>query len=109
MRSLCCSLSPVSSEMSLRTLPTTTLMPNGSARVLRTATVCGRTLRSTKMVLRFSRSWPNAMIIPSAAAVPSSRSEALAMSRPVSEVVRDWKLMSDSSRPARTAWLSARP
>jgi hypothetical protein len=39
------------------------------------------------------------MIMPSAAAVPSSRREALAISRPVREVVRDWKLMRDSRRP----------
>jgi len=39
------------------------------------------------------------MTIASAAAVPSSSSDALEMSSPVSDVQTVWKLSSDSSRP----------
>ena len=61
--------------------------------------VCGWVSRSTKKVCF---SWPlfeNAIIMASAAAVPSSSSDAFATSMPVRSVTMVWKLSSDSRRP----------
>ena len=74
-------------------------MPIGSARVRSTAIVCGwvswwTTNRSEPALL--SR---RAIAIASAAAVPSSSSEALATGSPVSSLTIVWKLSSASSRP----------
>ena len=66
--------------------PTTILMLNGSARDCRHAIVCGWVSRSTKKVCLAWLLWEYDIIIASAAAVPSSRRDALAMSMPVKSV-----------------------
>ena len=74
-------------------------MPSGSARVCTTAMVCGWQSASTR-----NTSPPSALtrwqsVIASAAAVPSSSSDALAISMPVRSLTIVWKLRSASSRP----------
>ena len=74
-------------------------MPSGSARVRTTSMVCGWQFASTRkrslgdFVTRCNR------VMASAAAVPSSSSEALAMSRPLRSAIIVWKFRSASSRP----------
>ena len=85
-------------------------MPNGSLRVSSRSSVCGKRLRSTKSCVRpsFTASRlrrANIMSIASAVAVPSSSSEQLAISMPVSESTAVWKLSSASRRPCEiSAW-----
>ena len=77
-------------------------MPNGSLRVSSTSSVCGKMLRSTKSWLRPSLTASrgrsaNIISMASAAAVPSSRSEQLPISMPVSEITAVWKFSSASA------------
>ena len=75
-------------------------IPSGSVRVLSTSMVCGCV--STSIRSRFpSATLPTACasVTASAAAVPSSRSDALAISIPVRSQIAVWKLISASSRP----------
>ena len=79
--------------------PTTRSIPIGSAHVRNTARVWGCTSACTKNdgdALFDSR---RAIVIASAAAVPSSSSDALATSSPVSSVTTVWKLRIASRRP----------
>ena len=81
--------------------PTTTSMPSGSARVSSTAIVCGWH-RSERKKHFPSAALSNARahnVIASAAAVASSRSDALATSSPVSDITSVWKFKSASRRP----------
>jgi hypothetical protein len=74
-------------------------MPIASARVLTTSMVCGSASASTTKgpsALRFARL---TSVIASAAAVPSSSSDALAVGRPVRSPTTVWKLISASRRP----------
>ena len=74
-------------------------MPIASARVRTTSMVCGSASASTTKgpaALRLAR---RTRVIASAAAVPSSSSEALAVGRPVRSPITVWKLISASSRP----------
>ena len=74
-------------------------MPIASARVRTTAIVCGRASASTTngpCALRLAR---RTSVIASAAAVPSSSSEALAVGSPVRSPTMVWKFSSASSRP----------
>ncbi len=86
--------------------PTVTSMPRASARVWTTAIVCGWQRWSTRYTGR-----PSCLVtatvryIASAAAVASSRREALATGRPVRSATTVWKFSSASSRPcAISAW-----
>ena len=85
-------------------------MPNGSLRVSSTSSVCGKRLRSTKSWQRpsFTASRErsaNIISMASAAAVPSSSSEQLAICIAVSEITAVWKLSSASRRPCEiSAW-----
>ena len=84
-------------------------MPSGAPRVRSTASVCGCRSRETSITRRLVARGPftaaSAMTIASAAAVPSSSSEALATGRPVRSATMVWKLTSASSRPcAISAW-----
>ena len=65
-------------------------MPSGSARICTTETVCGWQRSWTRNVERLPRSWPKNIDIASAAAVPSSSSEALAISSPVRSLTIVW-------------------
>ena len=65
-------------------------MPKGSARVRMTSMFCGWQASSTKKTLDFDLAERCAMVIASAAAVDSSKSEALAMSRPVRSQIIVW-------------------
>jgi hypothetical protein len=58
-------------------------MPSGSARVRITAMFCGWQFSSTKKAVAFDFATRCAMVMASAAAVASSRSEALATGSPV--------------------------
>ena len=86
----------------VRWSPTTTSMPSGCARVRTMSIVCGWHFSETKNV-RWAEASPSLsrwhIIIASAAAVPSSSIEALAISRPVISVTSVWKFSSASSRP----------
>jgi hypothetical protein len=75
-------------------------MPRGRARVFTTSMVWGWQASETQKVLAsfFLRAL-KARVMASAAAVPSSSREALAISIPVRSVTRVWKLSSASSRP----------
>ena len=87
------------SGMSVAGSPTTTWMPKGSARVATTAMVCGwqsESMKNTSESLEPPR-WAIAMA--SAAAVPSSSSDAPASGRPVRSLTIVWKLSSASRRP----------
>ena len=80
-------------------------MPTGSARIWTTAIVCGWHRSSTKNVDRLPRWAPAKSDMASAAAVPSSNSEALAIGSPVRSATTVWKLRSASRRPcAISAW-----
>ena len=77
-------------------------IPNPSARVLRTEMVCGATPGSTRNIFFFCEEDAKDMTIASAAAVASSRRDALAMCMPVREMTIVWKLTRDSKRPIIT-------
>ena len=64
-----------------------------------TAMFCGWQFSSTKNARAFDFDTRCAMVIASAAAVASSRSEALATSSPVRSLTMVWKFNSASSRP----------
>ena len=73
-------------------------MPSGSARVRRTARVCGRQSVSAR------NTWPlpaarRASVMASAAAVASSSSDAPATGSAVRSEIIVWKFSSASSRP----------
>ena len=71
--------------------PTMTSMPSASARVRTTSMVAGLQPLETKIAFRSSEPLkPYARCIASAAAVASSRSEALAISRPVRSETIVW-------------------
>jgi hypothetical protein len=73
--------------------------PDGLARVLRTAIVCGCVSSwTTKRLLVLFES-RRAIVIASAAAVASSSSEAFAIANPVRSAIIVWKLSSASSLP----------
>ncbi len=84
--------------------PISSRMPSGSARPRRTSIVCGKQRSETRNTLScpagafFVCSRWN-IVMASAAAVPSSSSDAVAMSIPVRSFTTVWKLRSDSSRP----------
>ena len=59
----------------------------------------GGSVSATKNCVFFPRACPKNMLIASAAAVPSSRSEAFAIGSPVRSATTVWKLSSASSRP----------
>ena len=85
--------------------PITIWMPSHLARISTTAIVCGWQSSATKNFWRFSPVIEWHMFIASAAAVPSSRSDAPASGRPVSSEIIVWKLRSASRRPCATsAW-----
>ncbi len=65
-------------------------MPRGSAWVCITAMFCGWQFSSTKKALAFDFETRRAMVMASAAALASSRSEALAISRPVRSATIVW-------------------
>ena len=74
-------------------------MPMASARVRTTSMVCGSASASTTngpVAFRLPR---RTSVIASAAAVPSSSSDALAVGRPVRSPTTVWKLSSASRRP----------
>ena len=79
--------------------PTTRSIPIGSARVRSTASVCGCTSACTKKLEDALFDSRRAIVIASAAAVPSSSSDAFATSSPVSSVTTVWKLRIASRRP----------
>ncbi len=79
--------------------PTITSMSRGAARVRITAMFCGWQFSSTKKARAFDLATRCAMVMASAAAVASSRSEALAISSPVRSLTMVWKFSSASSRP----------
>ena len=82
----------------------TSWIRSGAARPRSTSIVCAKHRSETTNML----SWPAGaflvcsrwnMVMASAAAVPSSRSDAVAMSMPVRSRTIVWKLRSDSRRP----------
>jgi len=83
-------------------LPVTIVTPSPAARVSTTASVCGCTRSSTKN-FGFLREAAKIIDMASAAAVDSSRSEALHSSKPVRSEIIVWKFISDSSRPCATS------
>ncbi len=86
---------------------TTTSRPSGSARVLTTSMVCGWQWSATRKTLARGRrsSRRRHSVMASAAAVASSRREALATGMAVSSETMVWKLRSASRRPwAISAW-----
>ena len=74
-------------------------MPTGSARVRRTAIVCGWVSGCTTKVSLGLFDSRRHIAMASAAAVASSSIEALARSMPVRSVTIVWKFRSASSRP----------
>ncbi|CAG6913761.1 hypothetical protein PICSAR5_03083 [Mycobacterium avium subsp. paratuberculosis] len=74
-------------------------MPSGRARVATMAAVWANTSASTASRLDLPRDARRISVIASAAAVPSSSIEALAISRPVKSATMVWKFSSASSRP----------
>ena len=74
-------------------------IPAASARVQRTASVCGWRPGSARNSGRRPRPAAWHMDIASAAAVASSSSEAPAIGSPVRSAVSVWKFSSNSSRP----------
>ena len=89
---------PLKSSASGR--PTRMSMPLAAARVSTTAIVCGWQSSATKKAVlpdlpfTAAQKWTA-----SAAAVPSSRSEALATGRPVRSAIIVWKVSRASRRP----------
>ena len=92
--------SAISSMSACSKSATTTSMPSGSALVVTTSMVWGWVSASTMNrfsgALRLSR---RSSVMASAAAVPSSSSEALAMPMAHRSVTMVWKLISASRRP----------
>ncbi len=85
--------------------PTWTSMPSGSARVRTTAIVCGWQSAATKKRFDLLLHERLASVIASAAAVPSSSNEALAISIAVRSQTMVWKFSSASIRPCEiSAW-----
>ena len=80
-------------------LPLVNSTPMGRARVPTTSTVWGKTSSHTKSFRRPCFSAFNARNTASAAAVPSSSMEALAISMAVRSVTIVWKFSSASRRP----------
>ena len=82
------------------------LIPNGLALVNKTLNVWSKTFSSTKKVfedLFFLEE--KLIVIASAAAVPSSKRDALAMEKPVNSQIKVWKLNKASNLPwAISAW-----
>ena len=74
-------------------------MPIASARVRTTAIVCGSASASTTNGPLAPRLARRTSVIASAAAVPSSSREALAVGSPVRSPTTVWKLIRASSRP----------
>ena len=74
-------------------------IPNGTARVARIAAVAVNTSESTASRLEDPRQARCIRVIASAAAVPSSSIEALAISSAVRSETMVWKFSSASSRP----------
>ncbi len=101
---------PSHSSSHTRRGATTTSTPMYCARVRTTSSVCGHTLSSTKYFAAPARSTSfgreaNSIAIASAAAVPSSSSDAFATSMPVRSQTRVWKFNNASRRPcAISAW-----
>ena len=86
-------------------LPITSSMPRPEARVSTTAMVCGWQSSATKKRLRWWFPAAKHRLIASAAAVPSSRSDALATGIAVSSHTIVCQLRSASRRPcAISAW-----
>mmetsp|Transcript_54650 Transcript_54650/g.102318 ORF Transcript_54650/g.102318 Transcript_54650/m.102318 type:complete len:214 (-) Transcript_54650:527-1168(-) len=87
-----CSSKPakLASSCASSTLPSTSSIPAASARVLTKALVCGCTLLSTKNLSRLPLVSAKHMLIASAAAVASSRRDALAMGMPVRSDTMVW-------------------
>ena len=79
--------------------PTITSQPSASARVCTTAIVCGRQRSLTKNVARLPLVAEWHIAIASAAAVPSSSSDALESGSAVRSVTIVCQLSSASSRP----------
>ncbi len=77
----CNNIAKVSSSIDV--MPFTTFSPKGSALVLMTLSVCGLISSDKAKVERRPRNTLQAILIASAAAVASSRSDALAISIPV--------------------------
>ena len=78
---------------------TTTSTPVGSARVSITAMVCGMVSASTRNRPFLFLPMRRDSAMASAAAVPSSSSEAPEVGSPVSSATTVWKLSSASRRP----------
>ncbi len=74
-------------------------MPSGSARVRRTASVCGNVSASTTYAGDLLLEALRASVMASATAVASSSIDAFAVVRPVRSVTMVWKLSSASRRP----------
>ena len=70
--------------------PRTTSIPSGAVRVRITAMFCGWQFSSTNTALAFDLAPRCAMVTASAAAVASSRSDALATSSPVRSTIIVW-------------------
>ena len=80
-------------------------MFNGSARVRITSMDCGCKPFETKNFSDFDLLERDANVIASAAAVPSSSSDAFAISMPVNSAHIVWKLINASMRPCEiSAW-----
>ena len=88
-----------SSAIAVSTSATRTSSPSGSARVCTTAMVWGWQSASTTNVSPAAVPTRCSKVIASAAAVASSRSDALASSVPVRSVTIVWKFSSASRRP----------
>ena len=65
-------------------------MPRGAARVFITSMFCGWQFSSMKKAVAIDKATRCAMVMASAAAVDSSRSEALAISSPVRSEIMVW-------------------
>ena len=79
--------------------PTFILIPSGLALVFMTSIVCGKHCSSTKNLFALELETLLANAIASAAAVASSRREALEISKPVKSEIKVWKLIRASSLP----------
>lgn len=91
--------SAISAGMPSLRSATTTSTPVGSARVSITATVCGRVSASTRKTPFLTLPTRRDRAIASAAAVPSSSSEAPEVGSPVSSATIVWKFRRASRRP----------
>ncbi len=91
--------SAISAGMPSLRSATTTSTPVGSARVSMTAMVCGSASASTRKTPCLTLPTRRDSAIASAAAVPSSSSEAPEVGSPVRSATTVWKFSSASSRP----------